>query len=639
MLFSRTTFLVLALACLPLSLKAGILDMPDTTDLPEAEKKSLLKDLDVPGVKDRDPNPEGGPRLNVTEFRVQGVVEYPELGISYAELIKRVEAIRFDLMGEGEKTKSGYTLKELAEMADLVAEIEETTQEQHVGAVEVQKLVFLIREQRRKRGITLGMIETVADTITQYYRERGFILAKAYIPQQQVRDGVVTLNVMLGKLGSVVVQNNKRYRASALQRVFASDLEQPVTAETIEENLYLVNDYPGLYAQGVFEPGEQVGDTRLNLNVTREGWFDTNLRMDNHGAKTTGEFRLYGDVTVHNPTTLGDQITLSALTTEEDSLYGAVRYSLPLYFPRLRLAAGYSTNDFVSRLGLGSDKGAGFEFSGNSKVIDGDLTYQIERGRKRNMSMKLAHSSIKTEITFGGEGEVGISNDVANTSVKFHFDYLNERGRSLHQLDVGVIQSDETPDEATVASDAEGEPLRDYNPQIFTLDYSLLTFFKNPLGTSDLRLVVNHSLQYAGKALAPVSQFDLSGPNRARGFALNHFVADDAAHLAADVIFPVPRWLQFGDGENASQDGLTPFILSDISYGLAYAQLDDSDSSDALLADLGVGLKLSTPWGLRGNLAVAFPVMDEITYAANESNSKKDNKDAYHAYFEFQYSY
>ena len=54
------------------------------------------------------------------------------------------------------------------------------------------------------------MIETVADTITQYYRERGFILAKAYIPQQQVRDGVVSLNIMLGKLGSVEVVNAKR---------------------------------------------------------------------------------------------------------------------------------------------------------------------------------------------------------------------------------------------------------------------------------------------------------------------------------------------------------------------------------------------------------------------------------------------
>ena len=145
------------------------------------------------------------------------------------------------------------------------------------------------------------MIETVADTITQYYRERGFILAKAYIPQQQVRDGVVSLNIMLGKLGSVEVVNAKRINKSLLKRTFNGSLDQPVTADNTEENLYLINDIPGVYAQGYFEPGDQVGDTRLKLNVTKESWFDTSVRIDNHGAKTTGENRLYGEFVLHNP--------------------------------------------------------------------------------------------------------------------------------------------------------------------------------------------------------------------------------------------------------------------------------------------------------------------------------------------------
>ena len=57
--------------------------------------------MDIPAVKERDPNPEGGPRLNVKEFRIQGLEDDPDFNISKAELTKRVEAIRFDLMGEG----------------------------------------------------------------------------------------------------------------------------------------------------------------------------------------------------------------------------------------------------------------------------------------------------------------------------------------------------------------------------------------------------------------------------------------------------------------------------------------------------------------------------------------------------------
>src|SRR6187431_88511 len=220
--------------------------MPDTSEVPEFERESLSLDMDVPALRDRDPNPEAGPRLNVKEFRVQGLIEYPELGITRAKIIEQVEKIRFDMMDEGKQLESGYTIDELKEVSDLIAEIEKETEGRHVSPVEVQKLVFLIREQRRNRGITLGMIEVVADTITRYYRERGFILAKAYIPKQHVRDGVVTITLMLGQLGEVEVKNNKHYSEKLLKRVFNSSLAKPVTNDSVEENLYLINDLPGL---------------------------------------------------------------------------------------------------------------------------------------------------------------------------------------------------------------------------------------------------------------------------------------------------------------------------------------------------------------------------------------------------------
>ena len=76
---------------------AGFLEMPETEEVPTLEEETMLLDLDVPNVRERDPDPQGGPRLNVTEFRVQGVVEFPELGITREELIRRVEEIRFDI--------------------------------------------------------------------------------------------------------------------------------------------------------------------------------------------------------------------------------------------------------------------------------------------------------------------------------------------------------------------------------------------------------------------------------------------------------------------------------------------------------------------------------------------------------------
>src|SRR5690554_5213009 len=146
--FSAAFFFALFCAALHIPVaSARFLEMPDTTEVPEMERESMLKDLDIPGVRERDPDPMAGPRLNITEFRVQGVVEYPELGITRESLNKLVENIRFEMMGEGEMLDSGYTLDEVGEISDLVAEIESATQGQNVGPEEVQRLVFLIREQ------------------------------------------------------------------------------------------------------------------------------------------------------------------------------------------------------------------------------------------------------------------------------------------------------------------------------------------------------------------------------------------------------------------------------------------------------------------------------------------------------------
>ena len=60
----RLNFLIfLVISSIPVY--AGFLDMPEITETPEFERKSMLRDIDIPGVKDRDPDPQAGPRLAV----------------------------------------------------------------------------------------------------------------------------------------------------------------------------------------------------------------------------------------------------------------------------------------------------------------------------------------------------------------------------------------------------------------------------------------------------------------------------------------------------------------------------------------------------------------------------------------------
>lgn len=625
----RCVLLLMLLALLPMIASAGFLEMPDTTEVPQFERESLLLDMDIPPVRERDPDPQAGPRLNVKEFRVQGIIEYPELDITREKIIEQVEAIRFEMMAEDKLLESGYTLDELGKVSDLIAEIEKETEGRHVGSLEVQRLVFLIREQRRQRGITLGMIETVANTITQYYRERGFILAKAYIPQQHVRDGIVNLTLLLGELGEIEVQNNKRYSSNTIRNIFKSVLAEPVTNDRIEEKLFLANDLPGLSAQGYFEPGTQVGDTKLNVNVTSERWYDANVRLDNHGSARSGEYRLYTDFLLHNPLGIGDQLHVGVLGSfaPENSLYGSLRYNTIVLNPRVKLSVGASNNDFV--LGSGnseSDSSSSLDIKGKSVVVDASLKYQLKRSRVKNYAIGLAGSQIDSEIDLGEINSDFLDDSVRNIELFLEFDLLDEKNRILHQGNIGFTSSE-------FVKGANEE--QDESPFITDFDYSMLSFVKVPFTSLDSRVVLRASGQYAGTPLASVNQYSLAGPTRARGYAVNEYYADDAAYLGVDWIFKGPSFNNLTFGGERFENLMQPFVFLDYSYGKAYPFEQGGEGTEAQLVDAGFGIKLNYLTKFRGNLVFAIPINGKNT----SLEEGEEPGDGMNLYFDLQYGF
>src|SRR5690606_14124914 len=116
-------------------------------------------------------------------------------------------------------------------------------------------------------------------------------------------------------------------------------------------------DYPGLEAVGVFQPGSEVGKADILVNVTGEDASDFLVRADNFGTRFTGEHRLLAEATWNNPFGQADHLRFTALQTfePENSLFGALRYELPMSNPRHRLGFERSeehTSELQSRENL-----------------------------------------------------------------------------------------------------------------------------------------------------------------------------------------------------------------------------------------------------------------------------------------------
>ena len=605
---------------------AGFLDMPDVNEAPALERKSMLRDIDIPGVKDRDPDPESGPRLAVSEFRIQGLVEYPELGITRKALNELVEKIRFDFMAEGKLLDSGYTLDELGGLSDLLVDIEEQTTDRHVTPIEVQKLVWLIRGQRAKRGITLGQIETIADKITRFYRERGFILAKAYIPKQEVRDGIVTLTLLLGVLGSVDVNNNELYSESKLKSVFDDMLTMPVTNDQVEENLYLINDFPGVSVNGYFEPGYQVGDTKLTINVKNEKKYNSNIRLDNHGTESTGEFRTYADIQVNNLIGTADLFKLSVLhaSQPDNTEYFRLNYETTLFSPRVKLSVGTSKNQFLVDK---ADLNASVGIHGTVKIVDASLRYQFTRSRTKNTSVDIKYENIYSDLQIGQFIDIGnkLDDEFDNISLTYNYDYLNEKSKTLHQGNFKI-------DSGKFVFGAENGESPNY--KFLSTDYTMLTFVKVPFTDTTSRLIFRVNFQYAGEPLPSVFRSALAGPTRARGYESDIYSADDFLYTGVDWLFNSPDMFDFNlFGLTNFKELAKPFVFLDASYGLQHSVVQVEDAISGQLINVGVGLQFAKG-AFSGNLHVAFPLNESFSEPVG---SKKET--SARVIFDFQYKF
>jgi hemolysin activation/secretion protein len=619
-------YLLSALFFFPSIVKADFLKMPEIEQLRKIKEKTLLKDMNIPAVRDRLPDPLAGPRLAVAEFRIQGLVEFPELGITRESISQLVEGIRFDLMGEGKLLESGYTIDELGELSDLLVGIEEETVDRHVTSLEVQKLVWLIRAQQGKRGVTLGQIEGVANSITQFYRERGFILAKAYIPKQQVRDGIVNLTVLLGTLGEVKVHGHDLYSNETITSIFNEQLDKPVTNNTIEESLFIINGFPGVNVDGYFEPGSQVGDTRLNVNVRNESRYNINTRIDNHGSEESGLYRIFIGGQVNNILGNADFLNISLLQTvfPEDTTFWQTNYESNVFSPRFRAGIDISQNQFLVDQ---SSSASSLDLSGTVSVYALQGSYIAQRSRKKNSSYKLRYEKIHSDLQIGDIPDVGnyLDERLSHISLSYQFDILDDVNKRLHELSF-------TYDNGHFDFGFSEGQKESYH--IVSLDYTLLSFVKVPFFDSHSRVIFRTYSQYSGTNLSSIARFSLTGPTKVRGFSPSYFTADDAAYFGADWIFNSPSFMEGSFGGIDFKESFKPFVFVDYAYGYQHLLGIQEEYATAQLADVGLGLQISHRSGFNGNIQLALPVLSELKIAGEDPTY-----DSMRLTFDFQYAF
>lgn len=125
------------------------------------------------------------------------------------------------------------------------------------------------------QSFDMSALEQVASLVTELYKHKGYTLATAYIPQQDIRFGVVEAVVLEGRVGEITVSSNRHYSPDFIRGSFAQAMEEHVIRNlSFERSLLLLNDHPDPKVSALLEPDGSTGSTNvlfdgatLNVNV------------------------------------------------------------------------------------------------------------------------------------------------------------------------------------------------------------------------------------------------------------------------------------------------------------------------------------------------------------------------------------
>ncbi len=196
------------------------------------------------------------------------------------------------------------------------------------------------------RTVSLGELQAGANRITRLYRERGYPLARAYIPAQEIDGGVVQIAVMEGRYGEVGLNNTSRVSDAALAPITQLKSGDAVRSVSLERSLLLLADTPGVEVKSTLKPGASVGATDLLVDVRPGPLLSGSVDADNYGNRFTGEYRLGGTLNVNSPLGLGDRLSLRAMGSDEDQQYGRIAYQLPIGPWATQVGVAYSDMDY-----------------------------------------------------------------------------------------------------------------------------------------------------------------------------------------------------------------------------------------------------------------------------------------------------
>lgn len=380
------------------------------------------------------------------------------------------------------------------------------------------------------KELTLPELDEVAARITRFYRDQGYFLAAAYIPAQDIKNGVVEIAVLEGKYGAVNINNPQLVSATPLT-VAAGDL---VALPSLERGLLLLNDLPGIRAQSTLRPGASLGTSDLLVEVTEGKAYTGSIELDNYGSRYTGADRFGGTLNINNPSGLGDVISLRGMTGGSGMNYGRISYQAPVNRQGTKAGVAYSDMEYE----LGKDFSE-LDAHGDAQIITAFATHPFIRSRALNLNGQISYDDKDLK------DRIDSTDIVTDKTLKVWSIGLSGDNRdSWGGGGTNVIQATATLGELTIESPL-AKSVDDLTVQTNGYYNKLnLTLMRLQRLTDRTSVYLSYSQQWASQNLDSSEKFIAGGAFGVRAYPSGEAPGDEGHLVTAELRYELPAGFQ-----------------------------------------------------------------------------------------------
>lgn len=440
------------------------------------------------------------------------------------------------------------------------------------------------------RRVTEVEVQEIAQTITQVYRDAGYVFSQADVPAQDVLAGVLKIRVTEGHVAHIDyggTGGKGEIVAAYMAPVLA---EKPVRLETIERAMLLVNDLPGIsVADASVRDGDEPATKVLNL-VLEETGINADLYVDNRGTPSSGRLQAWAATSVNGLVATGDRLQIGLFTIPDaprELLYGQIKWSRPL--------GGWGTIGEVTLSG--------------SKIDAGDsLAASETESDSRRMQLSLRHPVLRTrQDSLWASGEFDVYNvnedtfgatsyEDRNRTVRLGLEYYRSKllngdfyAKAVYVRGLDILGA---------SNPGNGQLSRSDGKAAFdkvTIEVRRLQKLWGGFG-----LYAQAKGQWANQPLLTASEFSLGGSQYGRAYDYGELVGDRGAAGAVELRFTGKKpadWIESYD-VYAFYDG--GFVWNE---GVGRQALTSA----------GLGLRSTFAKGIYADIQVAKPLNHEVS--------------------------